>query len=297
MYKFTIIIPVYNTAFYLKNALTSIENQTFDKEQIQVLIIDDGSIDNTKSVIERYKKNSSLKIEYYYKENGNWGSVINFVKNNHLAKGDYITVLDSDDLLCPNALKLVSKIQKPYKVIIGNFKKVKSKSKIKVHTYSHFLKIPKNKIQAQTPFCIPLGKFLSKQIFYNLPELKENVPYQDALYTAHTINLAQPEQIYHINKILGIYNFKRVGNSMSIPWTNVRYNCEINICLQLLQLDAQEIVAIHVMRKSFRKLLDQSMFKFTINRKFKFKFFPKGTRWIMYLIYLTILKKYFLMKK
>ncbi|WP_036448550.1 glycosyltransferase family 2 protein [Mycoplasmoides pirum] len=291
MYKFTIIIPTYNNAFYLKNAIESINNQTFAHENIQVLIVDDESIDNTKQVVDEWKNKTKLNIEYFYKKNNNWGSVINFVKSQNLAKGEYITVLDADDTYLPNALECVNNLNKNYDLVIGDFYKKGNKIKFYVPTYSVFVKETKNKIQAQTPFCIPLGKFLNNKLFYQLPELKEKISYQDAIYTANAIYLA--ESIYHIKKPMGIYNYKRIGNSMTKPWDNQRYRTEIEICLNLLKLDAQEIVAIHIMRNKFRKLLNQSMFSFKTNRKFKFKSLPMSYRWIMWIIFKLFLKKYF----
>lgn len=292
IYKLTIIIPTYNTGIYLNNALNSISNQQLNKNLIQVLVVDDGSIDNTRAIVQTHQDKNYLNIQYIYKENKNWGSVINYVKKNRLAKGEYVTILDADDWYLPKAFNFFNKLNTSYDLIISDFKKKTSLRTIRIFTYSYFLKAPKNLRQAQTPFCIPLGKFVSNDLFYKLPDLKENTFYQDALFTAHVINNAK--KIFHINKALGVYNYRRIGNSMSLPWSDKRYWSEIDICLELLKIDAQEIVAIHIMRNKFRKLLKENFYTFIVSRKFNFKFFPWYTRWIVYIIYLTTLKKYFI---
>ncbi|WP_033159938.1 glycosyltransferase family A protein [Mycoplasmoides alvi] len=294
-YTFTIIIPTYNAAFYLKSALDSILNQTFDKKQIQVLVIDDGSIDNTKLIIQQYQNKCGLLIEYFYKNNKNWGSVINYVKKQKLAKGKYVTILDADDVYFANALELINNINKNnIDLIIADFKKRKDYISTRIYTYSYFVKYPNKKYQMQTPFCVPIGKFLSNELFYKIPYLRENLFYQDAIFTAYAINCSS--NIFHLNKPIGTYNYKRIGNSMSLPWNENRYLTEIDICLELIKLDAQEIAAIHIIRNKFRKLLKENLYTFHVIRKFNFSFFPWSTRWIMYVIYFLILKKYFIIE-
>ncbi len=89
---FSVIIPTYNRAFILPETIKSIENQTFTDWEI--LIIDDGSKDNTKVVIEEIAKNQ-LKIKYFYQQN----SERSVARNNgaSLANGQYLLFLDSDD--------------------------------------------------------------------------------------------------------------------------------------------------------------------------------------------------------
>lgn len=295
MPTFTIIIPTYNCAYYLKDALKSLDNLTYEKSKIEVVIVDDGSIDNTDLVVDDFVMQSSLKVKFFNKKNGNWGSVINYVKQNRLATGDYITVLDADDTLHPEVLNRVTKVKNNYDLIVCDFVKQTKKFSFLIHVYPHYMKEPKTKLQAQTPFCPPLGKFLKKELFYALPDLKENIPYQDALFTGYAIDYAQ--SVRHINQSAGVYNYKRIGNSMSLPWPGKRYDIEMGICKDLLKLDAQEIVAIHIMRNKFRKLLKDNSEYFVIKRNFNFSFFPLATRWIMWLIYWTTLRRYFRIEK
>ena len=100
---FSIIIPTYNRAHLIESTLDSVLNQTF--KDFEVIIVDDGSTDQTKEVIEKYISDNKLnKFCYYYKPNGERG-----VARNHgieRAKGIWITFLDSDDLFYPNHLQL-----------------------------------------------------------------------------------------------------------------------------------------------------------------------------------------------
>lgn len=102
---FSIIIPTYNRADLMLNTLNSVKNLEFS--DYELIIIDDGSTDNTKEVVENYISNNQLKNWYYYqKVNGERGAARNYgVKK---ASGKWITFLDSDDLFYPNHLLVVS---------------------------------------------------------------------------------------------------------------------------------------------------------------------------------------------
>lgn len=101
---FSIIIPTYNRAEFIKKTIESILKQDYDN--FEIIIVDDGSKDNTEEVISAIQ---SDKIKYFKKENGERGAARNY--GIARAKGDYITFLDSDDLLYQNhfstALKMV----------------------------------------------------------------------------------------------------------------------------------------------------------------------------------------------
>lgn len=97
MPKVSVIIPVYNVEKYLRECLDSIANQTLD--DIQVLMIDDGSTDNSAQICKEYA-NKYDGFEYHYKENGGTATARNVGLNN--AKGEYIGFVDSDDYIEPD---------------------------------------------------------------------------------------------------------------------------------------------------------------------------------------------------
>ena len=96
----SIIIPVYNASQYLSNCIDSIISQTY--QDIELILIDDGSTDNSGEICDSYAKEDS-KIIVQHKLNGGVSSARNLGLS--IARGEYITFVDSDDYLKKDYLK------------------------------------------------------------------------------------------------------------------------------------------------------------------------------------------------
>ena len=91
--KVSIIIPVYGVEQYISKCLDSLVNQTL--EDIEIVVVNDGSPDNSQKIIDKYVKRYPDKVKSYIKENGGQGSARNYgIK---YATGEYIGYVDSDD--------------------------------------------------------------------------------------------------------------------------------------------------------------------------------------------------------
>ncbi len=106
---YSIIIPVYNRPQEVDELLESLTHQTYT--HFEVIIIEDGSQQPCKSVIDSYS--SKLSILYYFKENEGQGFARNYGFKK--ATGDYFIVFDSDCLIPPNYLEIVNKTIKTNK--------------------------------------------------------------------------------------------------------------------------------------------------------------------------------------
>lgn len=91
----SIIVPVYNTEKYLENSLQSIINATPDNSE--VIVINDGSTDNSEKIIKKFAKKYKDTIKYIKQENHGLGNVRNVGLKE--AKGKYIASVDSDDTI------------------------------------------------------------------------------------------------------------------------------------------------------------------------------------------------------
>ena len=105
MFKISVIIPVYNTEKYIEKCLESLEKQSM--KDFELIIVNDGSKDNSKNVIKNYMKSSKLNIKYLEKENGGLASARNYGVER--ATGKYLSFLDSDDYLDKDTFSLLEK--------------------------------------------------------------------------------------------------------------------------------------------------------------------------------------------
>lgn len=99
----SIIIPVYNVESYINQCLDSIVSQTIPAEDFEVIIINDGTRDNSGDIAREYEKKYSNVRVYDFENAG-----ISVARNRgiDLAKGRYIYFVDSDDFIIPNSLRL-----------------------------------------------------------------------------------------------------------------------------------------------------------------------------------------------
>jgi glycosyltransferase involved in cell wall biosynthesis len=95
---FSIVIPTYNRANFIGKTLKSILLQDFT--DFEVLVVDDGSKDDTETVVKNFM---DPRIQYFKKENGERGAARNYGAKR--SSGTYINFFDSDDLMYPNHLK------------------------------------------------------------------------------------------------------------------------------------------------------------------------------------------------
>lgn len=103
--KLSILIPIYNACNYLEETLQSIVKQKdYENIPLEVLMIDDGSTDNSADICREYQKKYK-NFKYYYKNNSGVSMTRNYGMK--IAKGDYILFLDSDDTIQENTLKSV----------------------------------------------------------------------------------------------------------------------------------------------------------------------------------------------
>ena len=93
MIKISVVIPVYNVENYLEKCLDSILNQTL--REIEIICIDDCSIDNSYFILEEYSKKDSRIV--IIKNNINKGVSKSRNIGINISKGDYIAFIDSDD--------------------------------------------------------------------------------------------------------------------------------------------------------------------------------------------------------
>lgn len=99
----SIIMPCYNAAAYLRQAINSVLCQSYS--QFELIIVNDGSTDDSENIISQF---TDIRIRYFYQQNRGQCFASNFGLSQ--AKGDYIKFLDADDLINPEHIEAMLKV-------------------------------------------------------------------------------------------------------------------------------------------------------------------------------------------
>ena len=189
MVKISVIMPVFNVESYIEEALDSLLNQTMI-DDIEVIMIDDGSTDDSRYIIDEYANNHENFHAYHKKREGQ-GIARNYGLN--YAKGEYVHFMDSDDYLPPRAYENLYNFNSDNDFIVGNvmkfgefniwenilFKKAFSdfNSSVKSFTIEEYPNILWDTIACNKLF---KKEFLDKN---NIRFINDNVYYEDLLFS------------------------------------------------------------------------------------------------------------------
>ena len=176
--KVSVIVPVYNVEPYLDKCLNTLVNQTLKK--IEIIIVNDGSKDNSEKIIEKYLKKYPEKIKYIKKANGGLSSARN--EGLKYASGEYIGFVDSDDYVSLNTFNLMYKKakEKNFDLVICNLNYVyESKTKMVLAGLDKDLE-KEDEVKKNIVFLYPAvwNKLYKKEILDSL-KFKEGIWYED----------------------------------------------------------------------------------------------------------------------
>lgn len=128
MIKVSVIVPVYNGENYIRDCFNSILGQTL--KELEIIVINDGSTDQTREIIDEYKEKYPQIIQCITKENEGQGKARNIGIN--MAKGEFVTFVDSDDKIAPTMLEemLERAKEEQAEVVICDYNEITENKKI-----------------------------------------------------------------------------------------------------------------------------------------------------------------------
>ena len=165
----SIIIPVYNGEIYLREAIESVLNQTY--ENTEIICVNDGSTDESLKILKKYKAEYPDKIRVISQKNKGLSSAIN--AGLKIMKGKYYTKNDADDTLYPNAIEEYTRVAEEFggqEVIYANFDWSDTQGNVieqyKYNDYSHQSQKERNTILLLNGLFGNLGlDFIPKSVF------------------------------------------------------------------------------------------------------------------------------------
>lgn len=226
----SILMPVYNGEKYLEDTVSSILTQSY--KEFELIIINDGSSDKTKIICDNLAKNDS-RIKVIHKDNTGVSNTRNVALDN--AEGEYITFVDSDDLIHKDYLKelINEEIKNNSDLIVCGFieRKINKENEIsdskKIYTSYDFIEIGKmeNTILdfANSGLLNPLWNKLYKKsiIFENNIRFKEDVKTgEDFIFNLQYISFVR--NITFIDKYL-YYYIRRNNDSITYQYIDDMY--------------------------------------------------------------------------
>ncbi len=195
----TFAIPCYNSESYMEHC---IETLLSGGEDVEIILVNDGSQDKTKDIANKYAKKYPSIIKAIHKENGGHGSGVN--KGLEYATGLYFKVVDSDDLVNEEALqevlKTIKNLKKNKKLVdmfIVNYVYEKEGKRKKVIRYNKIL--PENKIFNWEEF----GSFKKDKYL-----LMHSIIYQTDFLKSTGIKL--PEHTFYVDNIFAYFPLPKV---------------------------------------------------------------------------------------
>lgn len=128
MPKVSIIVPVYNVSEYLSKCLSSLVAQSL--EDIEILIVNDGSTDNSGEIARQYAEKYPNMIRFFEKKNGGLSDARNFGIEH--ATGEFLAFVDSDDYVSPNMMQDMYTLAQTHHadMVICNLQKVNEREEI-----------------------------------------------------------------------------------------------------------------------------------------------------------------------
>ena len=181
MPKVSIIVPVYQVERYLKKCLNSLVNQTL--EDIDILVINDGSPDDSQFIIDEFQKQYPSKIKSFIKENGGLSDARNFGLDR--AAGEFIGFVDSDDEVSNTMFEEMYNLAKRHEaeMVICNLQKVDQNGNV-TQKLTQIPNMPE-KIDLQNHFSVfsDLSYFACNKIFkrdlFKNKRFKKDVHFED----------------------------------------------------------------------------------------------------------------------
>lgn len=293
----SIIVPVHNAESYLFRCIESVLSQSYT--DFELLLIDDGSTDNSKTVCDDYAAKDS-RIRVYHKVNGGVSSARN--KGLGEAKGEYIIFIDADDYV--NTAYIENLMSSDSDLVITGAQRFNARndSIAPLSTSSFNIEeLPSHwntKSGINLIYCLPIAKrFRSSIIQTNRIRFDENLFYSEDMlfnmrYLIHSntcFELPSLDYMYRIEDITRNRKFKMSANDLAIHFTHI--NDGINDLEQITGsnslLSVRDDVNLRLLRKFYYYLLNCSKAVVFVENVKSFR----NQSWASYMLHLLKGKK------
>ena len=240
----SVVMPVYNAEKYLRPAIESVLNQSYSN--LDFIIINDGSTDNSKNIILNFQDPRLRFLE----NPENWGIVRTRNRALEEARGEYIAVLDSDDIAFPERIKVqVEFLEKNpeygmcgsyFQIIDGNDKLLKkarfptndkdARSNLILHNcFCHSTIMIRSKLAKELKYEAGYDVIEDYFLWYRISQRAKiiNLPVYTTSYRVHGNNISTTRNNHMFNLLNNIYT--RILDDLNIKYTPEEFKLHANI--------------------------------------------------------------------
>lgn len=269
--KVSVIVPVYNGQDYVIKCLESLYMQTF--KYFEVIIVDDGSTDDTYEVVNRYIEDKN-NFKLLHRQNGGSGSARN-IGISH-AKGEYLAFVDSDDYVDKDYILDMYSCMGNSDIVVSNYSMVNENGEVilsqeigKGGEYSGAAAIIEMLSKGNhVAMGIPCNKLIKKEYFeqYRFPE---KVVYEDIVLMVKLLLCCQKVKI--LDKSLYSYVVRDSSRSTTPKYTSFRDYCsQMAQALAILQDNIENNIYIDMLKikffnDTFKYIVNEQCMKYIVN--------------------------------
>lgn len=249
MPKVSVIIPVYNVAPYLDEAMQSLLAQEF--QDFEIIAVNDGSTDHSLEILKKYAAQDS-RITYYSQENQGQSAARNLALQH--AQGEYIYFMDSDDTIKPDAISncydyicstkadfiffdadiLYEEGALP---VPWNYKRTHLLEEHRQYSGDYLLNLMLDK---QKHSCVVWALFIRKQYLDSIHlSFYPGIIHEDELYT--TILTLSSKNIYCLQQSLVNHRVRR-SSTMGIKYSERNINCYLTVIDELFKFQNSPLI-------------------------------------------------------
>lgn len=259
MKSVSVIVPVYNMESYLEKCMDSLVNQTLD--DIEIIVVNDGSVDNSLKILNKYKKKYPEKVQVINQEN----SGISVARNNGLKKatGKYVGFVDSDDFIDLNMFKhLYDKCKKiNADIVVCNYKKYYSDTdsyeSVDVVRNIHCSSLFEEPSLINSIYYAPWNKLYKRSLFDGI-KFPVNKKYEDI--NAILKVFLKAKKIGKLDEYLYLYRINNSGETLTI---NKKISDIVYILKDLVDW-CKKLNEYHLIESEMEKLCVNSLFYYLI---------------------------------
>lgn len=213
-YKVSVIVPIYNSEKYLAKCIESLIVQKYNN--LEILLIDDGSMDSSGPICDKYSKKDS-RIRVIYQKNAGVASARNVGIDN--ATGEYVCFVDSDDWLPENSINdlMTGICESGADICVGSMVRIFLQKKIKMETdddlilMNDYKTVAKEVFRKESPLVFIAAKLYKLSIIrkYGLTYDEEMKLFEDACFVFRYLRYCESikfidKNVYYYNQIMTI---------------------------------------------------------------------------------------------